>query len=130
MLFLPILKNHRDWFTNICQHKFFFNDFTTFHLLFFRCKELNLIERCTRIQSREATQDELLSQHTYDSIRLLKETQEEKDPDKLEKLSSQYDSIFINNDTYNCALLAAGSSINLVDAICKGEIQNGMAIVR
>ncbi|KAK6627559.1 hypothetical protein RUM44_010037 [Polyplax serrata] len=95
-----------------------------------RCKELNLIERCTRIQSREATQDELLSQHTYDSIRLLKETQEEKDPDKLEKLSSQYDSIFINNDTYNCALLAAGSSINLVDAICKGEIQNGMAIVR
>lgn len=32
--------------------------------------------------------------------------------------------------TWECALLAAGSAIQLVDEICQGKVQNGMALTR
>lgn len=32
--------------------------------------------------------------------------------------------------TYRLSLLATGSTINLVESICKGKVQNGMAIIR
>lgn len=32
--------------------------------------------------------------------------------------------------TYKLSLLAVGSTVNLVESICKGDVQNGMAIIR
>jgi len=37
---------------------------------------------------------------------------------------------FVLQKTYQLSLLSAGSTIELVDAICTGKIQNGMAIIR
>lgn len=38
--------------------------------------------------------------------------------------------IFSLQDTYKAALLSAGSTKRLVQAVCKNEVKNGMAIVR
>ncbi|KAL6254921.1 hypothetical protein P5V15_014263 [Pogonomyrmex californicus] len=95
-----------------------------------RCEELHLIQRCQYIKSRFATEDELLSKHSQEQIDILKATDGFTDPTNLESLSSKYDAIFIHPSTYKLSLLAVGSTIKLVENICKGKIQNGMAIIR
>lgn len=61
-----------------------------------RCNELGLIERCTRIPCRLATNDELLMKHTQEIIDILKSTEDMKDFNLLEKLSSKFDAIFFH----------------------------------
>ncbi|XP_020290831.1 histone deacetylase 6 isoform X2 [Pseudomyrmex gracilis] len=95
-----------------------------------RCEELGLVKRCKIIESRSATESEILTKHTQKQIDILKATHGCVDIENLELLSSRYDAIFIHPSTYKLSLLAAGSTINLVESICKGDVQNGMAIVR
>ena len=100
------------------------------HLNFFRCKEYSLLERCVEIAPREATPDELLKLHSPDRLELLQGTNGSPDAEALEALSSGYDAIYIHPSTYKLSLLAAGSTVELVDSILDGKVQNGMAIIR
>lgn len=137
-----------------------------------RCNELHLVDKCKRIESRIADEDELLIKHNKEQIEFLKTTENITNVNMLEKLSSKYDAIYFhpvsfNNftvfqcnvtinfsnkfrnlfciinlsdmifylktvlkSTYRLSLKAVGSTINLVTSICKGEVQNGMAIIR
>ncbi|XP_046454451.1 histone deacetylase 6-like isoform X3 [Daphnia pulex] len=95
-----------------------------------RCREYGLAQRCVEIQPRKATQDELLKLHTPDRIELLKGTDGSPDAEALEAISSGYDAIYIHPSTNELALLAAGSTVEMVDAILDGKIQNGMAVIR
>ncbi|XP_011060052.1 PREDICTED: histone deacetylase 6 isoform X1 [Acromyrmex echinatior] len=95
-----------------------------------RCEELGLVQRCKLIEPRRATENELLSKHSQKQIDILKATDDSMDSENLELLSSKYDCVYIHPSTYRLSLLAVGSTINLVESICKGEIQNGMAIIR
>lgn len=61
-----------------------------------RCEELDLIDRCKLIEPRLALDDELLMKHTPEQIEILKATDGSEDTDKLEKLSSKYDAIYIH----------------------------------
>ncbi|EZA54635.1 histone deacetylase 6 isoform X1 [Ooceraea biroi] len=95
-----------------------------------RCEELDLVQRCKLIESRLATESEILMKHNQKQIDILKATDGCTDSENLELLSSKYDCVFVHPSTYRLSLLAAGSTINLVESICKDEVQNGMAIVR
>ncbi|XP_018305057.1 histone deacetylase 6 isoform X2 [Mycetomoellerius zeteki] len=95
-----------------------------------RCEELGLVQRCKLIEPRRATENELLSKHSQKQIDILKATDGSTDSENLELLSSKYDCVYIHPSTYKLSLLAVGSTINLVESVCKGEIQNGMAIIR
>ncbi|XP_033218700.1 histone deacetylase 6 isoform X3 [Belonocnema kinseyi] len=95
-----------------------------------RCHELKLVSRCKIIRSRPAEEEDLLLKHDKTQIEVLKSTDGLKDIKKLEKLSSKYDAIYVHPSTYRQSLRAVGSTINLIEHICKGEIQNGMAIIR
>uniref|UniRef100_A0A0P6E2S0 Putative Histone deacetylase n=1 Tax=Daphnia magna TaxID=35525 RepID=A0A0P6E2S0_9CRUS len=95
-----------------------------------RCREYGLVQRCVDIQPRKATSEELLKLHTPDRIELLKGTDGSPDAEALEAISSGYDAIYIHPSTNELALLAAGSTLEIVDAILDGKVQNGMAIVR
>uniref|UniRef100_A0A8D8ZMH7 Protein deacetylase HDAC6 n=1 Tax=Cacopsylla melanoneura TaxID=428564 RepID=A0A8D8ZMH7_9HEMI len=95
-----------------------------------RCKELGLVDRCQFIQPREATRDEILKKHTEEQIEILANTENSNNVNELEQLSSHYDAIYIHPTSYRLSLLSAGSTIELVDNICKGNVQNGMAIIR
>ncbi len=98
--------------------------------IFYRCRDHGLIQRCTEIQPRKATEEELLKLHTTDRIELLKGTDGSPDAEALEVISSGYDAVYIHPSTYNLSLLAAGSTVELVDAILQEKVQNGMAIIR
>ncbi|KAL0279876.1 UNVERIFIED_CONTAM: hypothetical protein PYX00_001345 [Menopon gallinae] len=95
-----------------------------------RCKDLGLLKLCTRIPARAATEDEILELHSQELLDILKSTDGEENFDYLEELSSKFDSVHINSGTYRCALYAAGSAIDLIDAVCTDKVQNGMAIIR
>lgn len=95
-----------------------------------RCRELKLFDRCKSLKPRLATKEEVLTVHTEEHYNLLKSTSECVDEEKLEDLSSNYDAIYINSQTFNLSLLACGSTIELVDSIIDGDCQNGMAIIR
>lgn len=56
---------------------------------------MGLIDRCIKITTRQATREELLSKHTAQHIDLLKKSEDYSD-DKLEHMSSKYDSVYIH----------------------------------
>jgi histone deacetylase 6 len=95
-----------------------------------RCNELKLIERCSELKPRLATKDEILLVHTEKHYELLKSTSGCADEDQLEDLSSHYDAIYIHPTTFHLSLLACGSTIQLVDNILDGNVQNGFAVIR
>lgn len=95
-----------------------------------RCHELNLIEQCVQFPPRAATKEELLTLHSPSVYDLMETTHQNKDVNYLEELSSKYDGIYIHPSTQELALLAAGSTIDLVDRVISGEFQNGAALVR
>jgi len=63
---------------------------------FNRCNELGLIERCTKIEGRNATDDELLMKHSQDMINILKSTDDSQDIGGLETLASKYDAVYFH----------------------------------
>ncbi|XP_051914295.1 histone deacetylase 6 isoform X2 [Hippocampus zosterae] len=97
--------------------------------IFSRHQELGLVERCRRIPSRFATEEELAMCHTADHIRRMKSTSTMKNRD-LHQLGQEFNSIYINNQSFKSALLAAGSCFNAVDHIMTGQVRSGVAIVR
>ncbi|XDV49512.1 hypothetical protein PO909_018747 [Leuciscus waleckii] len=97
--------------------------------IFSRHEELGLLSRCHRIPARLATEEELALCHSSDHISTIKSTEHMK-PRDLHRLGNDYNSIFINNESYTCALMAAGSCFNSVQAILTGQVRNSVAIVR
>ncbi|XP_041975577.1 histone deacetylase 6 isoform X2 [Aricia agestis] len=95
-----------------------------------RCEELKLIEECKQFPPRLATKEELMTLHSPEVYDLLLKTHENNDVEYLEDVSSKYDAIYIHPSTHSLALLAAGSTIDMVDRVVTGEVQTGVAFVR
>ncbi|CAN9515291.1 unnamed protein product [Ophioblennius macclurei] len=97
--------------------------------IFARHQQLGLVTRCRRIPARLATEKELLMCHSVQHVQQMKASAAMK-PRDLHKLSDGFNSIFINNQSYLCAQLAAGGCFNAVDQILSRQVANGVAIVR
>uniref|UniRef100_A0A4W4E4H2 Protein deacetylase HDAC6 n=1 Tax=Electrophorus electricus TaxID=8005 RepID=A0A4W4E4H2_ELEEL len=96
----------------------------------FSCHEnLGLVTRCERIPARLATEDELMLCHGSAHIATIKSTEQMK-PRDLHRLCDEYNSIYISNESYKCALLAAGACFNCARAVLTGQVRNAVAIVR
>ncbi|XP_044741140.1 histone deacetylase 6 isoform X1 [Chrysoperla carnea] len=96
-----------------------------------RFEEYQLYDRCEILTSREATKEEILVAHSEKAYTLL-ETYANSgiNAEGYETVSSLYDAIFINENTARAAKFAAGSCIELVDAILSNKVQNGFAAIR
>lgn len=92
-------------------------------------KNKNLLEKCKLLHPRYASENELLFVHTQEHINKLKETQT-MDQEKLELLESEYDSIYLTNQTYLAATLACGSLLEVVDNVMSDKFLNGFACIR
>ncbi|XP_056130040.1 histone deacetylase 6 isoform X2 [Lampris incognitus] len=97
--------------------------------IFSKHEELRLVQRCLRIPARLATEEELAMCHGLEHIAQMKSTEVLK-PRDLHRLGDEYNSIYLNNQSYHCALLAAGACFNTVHSILTGQVSNGVAIVR
>ena len=45
-------------------------------------------------------------------------------------ISESYCEYFMNNESFECAQMAAGSAIELTKAILENKVQNGLALIR
>ncbi len=82
-----------------------------------------LIDRCERVEAREASDEELAAIHTRGLIEVIRAT-------------SQRDWTQLDPDTYACrdsaqaAWLAAGGLVELANRVIQGELANGLALLR
>ena len=92
-----------------------------------KLEKYGVLERCHRLDARIATREELLWLHTPDYIDELSATAKKKQS-TLNRLERQYDSIFFCPETYQAALLSAGSSLQVVESIVDWDIHHGNGI--
>ncbi|KAK9514654.1 hypothetical protein VZT92_025357 [Zoarces viviparus] len=97
--------------------------------IFSKHQQLGLVDRCQRIPARLATEEELSRCHSVQHIEQMKATSVMK-PRDLHKLGHEFNSIFINNQSFQSALLAAGGCFTAVERVLTGQVSNGVAIVR
>ncbi|PIK45158.1 putative histone deacetylase 6 isoform X1 [Apostichopus japonicus] len=97
--------------------------------IFKKHEEYGLVERCLRIEARHASIEELTLCHTESYIKELAETRKLSAED-LDRKQCEYNSIYLCPDSYDCALLATGSLLNVVDTVLTGKSRSGVAIVR
>ena len=90
-------------------------------------EEAGLVARCKRIPAREATREELLSVHGGDYLDKMKKTEDMSDSE-LEVI--EFNSVYLTGHSHKCALLSAGSVVDLTRLVLQGDLANGMAVVR
>ncbi|NXQ94412.1 HDA10 deacetylase, partial [Sagittarius serpentarius] len=94
-----------------------------------RLKYYHLVERCVHVPAREGSEEEILLVHSSEHLEVAKSTQTMNE-EELKKVSGNYDAFFFHPNTYRCARLAVGATLQLVDAVMSGKVCNGMALVR
>ncbi|XP_071314891.1 histone deacetylase 6 [Trachinotus anak] len=88
-----------------------------------------LLSHCTRVEPREATEEELLLVHMKHYVDLMRSTQTMSETE-LRTLSEEYDSVYIHPESFQVCLLAVGSVLQLVDQVMTSELRNGFAVIR
>ena len=94
-----------------------------------RCQELGLVERCQKIESRLATEEELAQYHSESFVSKFRDIGQGS-PEEIEKCCQEFDSVYMSKDTDQAARLAAGSSVELVNRVLDHEIHSGLGLVR
>ncbi|NXG26296.1 HDA10 deacetylase, partial [Grallaria varia] len=89
----------------------------------------HLVERCVHVPAREGSEEEILLVHSSEHLEVAKSTQTMNE-EELKRVSENYDAFFFHPNTYRCARLAVGATLQLVDAVMTGKVCNGMALVR
>jgi histone deacetylase 6 len=82
-------------------------------------EEEGLVARCERVQSRRATDEEILHVHTQNLLDEVKNTP-----------PTEYGDCYFNQHTDNAAHLSCGCVIELCDQVMQGKVENGFAVVR
>ncbi|NXS55996.1 HDA10 deacetylase, partial [Brachypteracias leptosomus] len=96
---------------------------------FEQLKCYHLVERCVHVPAREGSEEEILLVHSPEHLEVAKSTQTMNE-EELKRVSGNYDAFFFHPNTYRCAKLAVGATLQLVDAVMSGEVCNGIALVR
>ncbi len=95
-----------------------------------RIDELGLTHRCTPVPAREALDEEILLAHSQNHLDTLSATQAQTDDELKEFCLSKYHATYLNRSSVTCARLAAGAAVDVSAAVFKGDLQNGLALVR
>ena len=91
--------------------------------------EKGLQQRCVTVPSRKATAAELQTVHEPAHVDTILKVEGMKYHDRND-LAGTYNSVFLNEGSTEASLLAAGSVTELVMRVVKGELNNGVAVVR
>jgi len=92
-------------------------------------RESGLAQRCQSRSCSVASDEAVTTVHSPFHLQRLQNTRRF----SLERLldeAEQYDSVYLNEHSASCALLAAGGVLDMADSIWKGHLRNGLALVR
>ncbi|XP_035828852.1 histone deacetylase 6, partial [Aplysia californica] len=124
IVYHQIMTEHKcDWDTSYPEHPGRLTE------SYDRCRELGLVDRCLQIELHYAMEDQIMEVHSQDLLTTAQSTAM-MSVEELKELAEKHDSWYSNNSTYEAALAAAGSAINLVDHVLDEKIDNGFALVR
>ena len=84
-------------------------------------KDKNLYGRCQEIKSRYALEKEIKLCHESPYIDSIKSVRDKTD-DELKELSKNPNSVYFHSSTFDCALLATGSLLQVVDQVCENKV--------
>ncbi|XP_075065012.1 polyamine deacetylase HDAC10 isoform X2 [Mixophyes fleayi] len=94
-----------------------------------RLHHYELVKRCVQLPVREATEEEITLVHSPDYLKVVKSTQT-MDVEELKRTSKNYIAAYFHQNSYRCAKLSLGGTLQLVDAVMSGDVRNGMALIR
>ncbi|XP_038612798.1 polyamine deacetylase HDAC10 [Tachyglossus aculeatus] len=94
-----------------------------------RLRRHGLAQRCVRLPARDGTEEDVRLVHSPEYLEVVKATQT-MGQEELRALSQRYDAVYFHPASYQCARLAVGVTLQLVDAVLTGAVRNGMALVR
>ncbi|KAI8339658.1 hypothetical protein BC941DRAFT_421098 [Chlamydoabsidia padenii] len=100
--------------------------------LFYIYREMQtqqLLDKCERLPIKKATHRDILSVHQFELLQVLQQTRK-MTRKELIAMEKEYDSIYVNNHSYESSLYAAGGVIELCKAVVADRVKNGFAIVR
>lgn len=83
-----------------------------------RLNEYKLINRLTKLPSREATTDELCLLHNWQHVNFIRKTSTKNK--ELRQMSEKFNSVYLHPTTYKCASLAVGSTLQVCKSIIFG----------
>ncbi|XP_025108530.1 LOW QUALITY PROTEIN: histone deacetylase 6-like [Pomacea canaliculata] len=99
--------------------------------IFDKHNEWGLLKRCLQLESRLATDEEILAVHSKEYLEDIVATESMEDEELSSRpLDKNYNSIYISQDTSKCARLAVGSALQVVECVLSGQAQSGVAVVR
>jgi len=94
-----------------------------------KLKDHGLYELCSELPSRKATKQELQLCHPVDYIEKI-QAYKSKSTEELTEASKNNDSVYYHWETYECASLATGCLLSIVDDVCTNKSNNGFGIIR
>lgn len=94
-----------------------------------KLKENKLTDLCVHVPIRQATEQEILTTHTQEHLNIMRKTQNMSNK-LLNTLEQNYNSIYLNNDSYVSALYSCGGVIQMCEDVRTNIYNNGVAIVR
>jgi len=80
-------------------------------------------------ETRYATEEELTLIHRQDYVEKMKSLSSLKFK-AIKKIAAAYDSVYLNDKSYDAARLSCGGLLQVVDSVLTGETSNGFAIIR
>eukprot|EP00239_Pterosperma_sp_CCMP1384_P001913 CAMPEP_0197851368 /NCGR_PEP_ID=MMETSP1438-20131217/17903_1 /TAXON_ID=1461541 /ORGANISM="Pterosperma sp., Strain CCMP1384" /LENGTH=532 /DNA_ID=CAMNT_0043464949 /DNA_START=219 /DNA_END=1817 /DNA_ORIENTATION=+ len=86
-------------------------------------------EKCAIVESKVATMEQLQLVHTERHCEITTEFGDYSNKE-LRFMAKRYNSVYLNEHSTDCALLAAGSVVNVVEQVVTGVSQNGACVVR
>ncbi|CAH1153341.1 unnamed protein product [Phaedon cochleariae] len=94
-----------------------------------RLAALKLRERCEIVTPEHFPEEVYLKNHDAELFEELKSISNIA-VDQLEKKSSEYDSVYFTQETFECSIRAAEAALTLTLKVAKGELKNGLALIR
>lgn len=79
------------------------------------------------LESRIATEEELLLVHSAGHIKSMREIIKTED---LHEAGNKFNSVYFHPLTYECALISAGSVLQVVDEVLNGVSRSGICVIR
>ncbi|XP_068306322.1 histone deacetylase 5-like [Pyrus communis] len=87
-------------------------------------------QRCVVLEAKEAEDKHILSVHTKKHVDLIRNVSSKQFNSRRNRIASKFNSIYLNEGSSEAAYLAAGSAIEVVERVAKGELDSAMAIIR
>lgn len=82
-----------------------------------------MYQRCEALNSRFAIDQEIELCHSKEYIQSIRSLKEKND-DELKELSRNPNSVYFNSATFECASMATGCLLEVVDQVCSEKVFN------